>query len=86
VVNYCEKHEISNCAICNGDAARLDALLADPGPPPTREDALPIRPGAKVIWARFGGSCAGCGRRYERDTVIFSPFGDAGWYGYDCCG
>lgn len=91
-MTYCEKHEMSNCAECSGAAKRFDESMADPigmrgtehGGDPTQP--LPIVPGASVIWAQYGGTCGGCGRRYQPNVAIFrSRIQDRGWQGYDCC-
>lgn len=85
-MTYCEKHEMSNCAECNGAAARFDASMSERVNPEYADDVLPIVPGASVIRAQYGGTCGGCGRRYYQHDVIFrSRIQDHGWEGYACC-
>lgn len=80
----CDKHELTNCAICNGDAARQAASFRN-----EYEDTgvLPIVPGCTVIASQFPGTCSGCGRWYPENTPIARPRGEAspGWLVVDCC-
>lgn len=87
-VEPCDKHEISNCALCSGAAEAFDRSLGtsfdedvlEPG------DPLPIILGAVVIRSKFAGTCAGCGRRLHEGTTIFQDRAtNDGWKGYACC-
>jgi len=81
---------MSNCAECSGAAARFNASVSTrlTGEDYERmaDEVLPVVPGASVIHAQFGGTCGGCGRRYQQMDVIFrSRIQDLGWQGYNCC-
>ena len=88
-MSACDLHELSNCGICNGAAQRFDQSVSRSHDFADEEEfdaPVPIVPGASVIRARFGGSCRGCGRRYEPGTAIFQRRGDTeGWSVVSCC-
>ena len=78
----CDLHELTNCAICSGAAAKheesLRELVQDRG-------AAPYIPGGTTIFASFPGSCMDCGRRFEKGDLIHSRRGQDGWIGVECC-
>lgn len=84
-VEPCDLHEVSNCGFCSGVAKKHDESL-ERGWKPGEDVILPIIPGATVMFSRFGGSCVGCGRRYEQGDPIFQLFkSDNGWSATACC-
>lgn len=78
----CDLHELTNCSICTGVGKRFEATLAEP----VVDRGLPPRiPGGPTIFARYGGTCAGCGRRYEINDAIHHDREQDGWVGVECC-
>lgn len=79
----CDLHELTNCAICNGDLKRQESSLMAPAPV---DGQAPKIPGGTTIFAHWGGVCAACGGRYEATDLIYRPYDDSeGWLGVDCC-
>ncbi len=80
----CDLHELLNCAICNGDLKRQEQSLMIP---PTIDGRPPAIAGGTTIFAKFPGTCEGCGRRYDRNDPIHRPYDEEseGWLGVDCC-
>ena len=78
----CDLHEITNCATCTGADKKFEASLQDPwvdsGPPPRI-------PGGVTISARYHGTCANCGRRYQAGEAIHRSPETDGWVGVSCC-
>lgn len=82
----CDIHEIDNCADCTGATARHRDSLKDAPAWQVQQErgTIPFISGGTTIRARFPGSCAGCGARFEANDVIFSPQMESGWYA-ECC-
>lgn len=79
-------HDLDNCADCSGLTKSHQDSLKDATHWQVQQErgAVPFLPGGTTIRARFGGSCVGCGTRYEAEDVIYSPHRESGWYA-ECC-
>ena len=68
----CDLHELENCALCNGDVAKLESS--------TRE------PLTSVLAASYAGYCGACGKPVEVGDLIGIPPGGGRWVRMKCCG
>lgn len=78
----CEKHDLWPCALCNGDAARLEESLETP--PGDYEPGERIAPG--VVASAFPGICGNCGQNYGRRSAIRFNEARQRWQATGCCG
>lgn len=76
----CELHEIFPCALCNGDAKKLEESTRTP----SGGNAPCIAPG--IYLAQFPGRCASCGLNYGEESPIRYDNEAGGWTAMGCCG